>query len=119
MSEIAGVFNGSEKSGLLYCRFLGGEDLDGKQNSGNYRYDALTASMINCSGVAGETVAVMQDKLQSKVEKLGGALESLAIKISEYVIPFLTGLVESIKRRPKENTYCAVIPAVAIKRKQE
>lgn len=59
-------------------------------------YDALTASMNNCSGVAGETAAVMQDNLQSKVEQLGGALESLAIKLSEYVIPFLTGLVEKI-----------------------
>ena len=59
-------------------------------------YDALTASMNNCTGVAGETAAVMQDNLQSKVEQLGGALESLAIKLSEYVIPFLTGLVEKI-----------------------
>lgn len=59
-------------------------------------YDALTASMNNCSGVAGETADVMQDNLQSKVEQLGGALESLAIKLSEYVIPFLTGLVEKI-----------------------
>ncbi|MBQ7927101.1 MAG: phage tail tape measure protein [Lachnospiraceae bacterium] len=59
-------------------------------------YDALTASMNECSGVAGETAAVMQDNLQSKVEQLGGSLESLAIKLSEYVIPFLTGLVEKI-----------------------
>ena len=59
-------------------------------------YDALTASMNNCSGVAGETATVMQDNLQSKVEQLGGALESLAIKLSEYVLPFLTGLVEKI-----------------------
>ena len=59
-------------------------------------YDTLTASMNNCSGVAGETAAVMQDNLQSKVEQLGGSLESLAIKLSEYVIPYLTGLVEKI-----------------------
>ena len=59
-------------------------------------YDALTASMNECSGVAGKTAAVMQDNLQSKVEQLGGSLESLAIKLSEYVIPFLTRLVEKI-----------------------
>ena len=59
-------------------------------------YDALSASMSNCSGIAGETAAVMQDNLQSKVEQLGGSLESLAIKLSEYVIPYLTGLVEKI-----------------------
>ena len=59
-------------------------------------YDALSASMSNCSGIAGETASVMQDNLQSKVEQLGGSLESLAIKLSEYVIPYLTGLVEKI-----------------------
>ena len=59
-------------------------------------YDALSSSMNNCSGIAGETAAVMQDNLQSKVEQLGGSLESLAIKLSEYVIPYLTGLVEKI-----------------------
>ena len=56
-------------------------------------YDALSASMNNCTGVAGQTASVMQDNLQSKVEQLGGALESLAIKLAGYVIPFLTDLV--------------------------
>ena len=56
-------------------------------------YDALSKSMKNCSGVAGETAAVMQDNLQSKTEQLGGALESLTIQLSQYVIPFLTDLV--------------------------
>ncbi|WP_395152280.1 phage tail tape measure protein [uncultured Allofournierella sp.] len=59
-------------------------------------YDALSASMNNCSGVAGETAAVMQDNLQSKVEQMGGALETLAIKLADYVIPFLTKLVEKV-----------------------
>jgi len=59
-------------------------------------YDVLSASMNNCSEVAQKTAAVMQDNLQSKVEQLGGSLESLAIKLSEYVIPYLTGLVKKI-----------------------
>ena len=59
-------------------------------------YDALSSSVNNCSGIAGETASVMQDNLQSKVEQLGGSLESLAIKLSEFVIPYLTGLVEKI-----------------------
>lgn len=59
-------------------------------------YDELSASMNNCTGVAGETAAVMQDNLQSKVEQLGGALESLAIKMADYVIPFITKLVEGL-----------------------
>ncbi|WP_035315356.1 phage tail tape measure protein [Kineothrix alysoides] len=59
-------------------------------------YDALSTSMNTCNGVAGQTASVMQNNLQSKVEQLGGALESLAIKLSEYVIPFLTDLVVKI-----------------------
>lgn len=59
-------------------------------------YDALSASMNNCKGVAGETASVMQNNLQSKLEQLGGALESLAIKLADYVIPFLTSMVEKI-----------------------
>lgn len=55
-------------------------------------YNALSESMNNCSGGAGETAAVMQDNLSSKVEQMGGALESLVIKLSDYVIPFLTSL---------------------------
>lgn len=53
-------------------------------------YDKLSESMENSSGVADETAAVMQDNLQSKVEQLGGSLESLAIKLGDYVIPKLT-----------------------------
>lgn len=59
-------------------------------------YDALTASMNNCTGIAGQTASVMQDNLQSKVEQLGGALESLAIKLADYVIPFITSMTEKL-----------------------
>lgn len=65
-------------------------------NLSQAEYDELSASMNNCSGIAGETAAVMQDNLQSKIEQMGGALESLAIKLADYVIPFLTSLVEKI-----------------------
>jgi len=59
-------------------------------------YDALTASMNNCTGIAGQTASVMQDNLQNKVEQLGGALESLAIKLADYVIPFITSMTEKL-----------------------
>lgn len=65
-------------------------------NLSQSEYDKLSESMNNCSGIAGQTASVMQDNLQSKIEQLGGALESLAIKLSDHVIPFLTGLVEKI-----------------------
>ena len=94
-------FNGlTDDQKAYYATALAGKEgmsgLISLLNLTQEEYDALTASMNNCSGVAGETAAVMQDNLQSKVEQLGGALESLAIKLSEYVLPFLTGLVEKI-----------------------
>ncbi len=57
-------------------------------------YDAIAASMDNAGGVAEKTAAVMQDNLKSKVEQLGGALESLAIKLADYVIPYLQKFIE-------------------------
>lgn len=94
-------FNGlTDDQKAYYATALAGKEgmsgLISLLNLTQEEYDALTASMNHCTGVAGETAAVMQDNLQSKVEQLGGALESLAIKLSEYVIPFLTGLVEKI-----------------------
>lgn len=52
-------------------------------------YNAIADSMNNASGVAQKTADTMQDNLQSKVEQLGGALESLAIKLADYLIPHL------------------------------
>lgn len=96
-------FNGlTDDQKAYYATALAGKEgmsgLISLLNLTQEEYDALTASMNNCSGVAGETAAVMQDNLQSKVEQLGGALESLAIKLSDYVIPFLTELVNGLTR---------------------
>lgn len=57
-------------------------------------YNEIAKSMDNANGVAEETAAIMQDNLQSKVEQLFGALESLAIKLSDLVIPYLQKFVE-------------------------
>lgn len=57
-------------------------------------YNKIAESMNNAGGVAEKTAATMQDNLQSKVEQLGGSLESLAIKLSDYVIPNLQKFVE-------------------------
>lgn len=64
-------------------------------------YDKIAESMENANGVASKTASVMQDNLQSKVEQLGGALESLAIKLADHVIPavqkfvvWLTGVID-------------------------
>ena len=105
LDQIVGIMR-TEFSGLTedqqayYATALAGKEgmsgLISLLNLTQEEYDALSSSMNNCSGIAGETAAVMQDNLQSKVEQLGGSLESLAIKLSEYVIPYLTGLVEKI-----------------------
>ena len=96
-TEFAGL---TEDQKAYYATALAGKEgmsgLISLLNLTQEEYDALSASMNNCSGIAGETASVMQDNLQSKVEQLGGSLESLAIKLSEYVIPYLTGLVEKI-----------------------
>lgn len=94
--SMAGI-KGSQAGTSLRTVLAGKEGMPGLislLNLTQEEYDAMSASMNNCSGVAGETAAVMQDNLQNKVKQFGGALESLAIKLSEYVIPFLTGLVE-------------------------
>ena len=57
-------------------------------------YNEIAESMDNAGGVAEQTAAIMQDNLQSKLEQLGGALESLAIKMADYVIPYLQQFVE-------------------------
>jgi len=59
-------------------------------------YDTIAESMDNCSGVAQQTASVMQDNFGSKVEQLTGALETLAIELSEQVMPTLTEMVKKI-----------------------
>lgn len=57
-------------------------------------YDAISDSMYNAGGIASETATIMQDNLQIRVEQLGGALESLAIRLADQVIPMLSDFVE-------------------------
>lgn len=57
-------------------------------------YDAISDSMYNAGGIASETATIMQDNLQTRVEQLGGALESLAIRLADQVIPMLSDFVE-------------------------
>lgn len=57
-------------------------------------YNAIAESMDNAGGIAQETATIMQDNLQSKVEQLGGSLESLAIRLGDLVIPYVQQFVE-------------------------
>ncbi len=58
------------------------------------KYDEMTKTMAECDGVAKETAETMQDNLMSKLEQLGGALESLAIKLGDILLPPLKGVIE-------------------------
>lgn len=59
-------------------------------------YDDITASMLNSGGAAKETASVMQDNLASAVEQLGGAMESLAIRIGQQLTPIIRKVAEHI-----------------------
>ena len=59
-------------------------------------YAILSEEMKNCTGEAERTATVMQDNLNSKIEQLGGALESLAIKLGDILLPKLKDLIERI-----------------------
>lgn len=81
-ATIAGA-NG--QSGLLSVLNLSAEE-----------YANLSEEMNNCTGEAERTATVMQDNLNSKLEQLGGALESLAIKLGDIILPPLKDLIEKI-----------------------
>lgn len=65
-------------------------------NLSEEEYSQLSEEMKNCGGEAKRTAEIMQDNLKSKVEQLGGALESLAIRLGDLVIPWLTKFVEKL-----------------------
>lgn len=65
-------------------------------NLSQEEYDGIANSMYNSQGVAQETAEVMQDNLKSAVEQLGGALESLAIRIGQQLIPIIRKVAEYI-----------------------
>lgn len=79
----ASILAGTEgMSGLLALTSLSEE-----------QYTEISKSMQEAGGVAKETASIMQDNLTSKIEQLGGSLESLAIKLADYVIPYIQDFV--------------------------
>lgn len=65
-------------------------------NMSQKEYDEISKSMKNAGGVAKETAKIMRDNLMDKLEELGGALETLAIRLGDLVIPWLTKFVEKV-----------------------
>ena len=87
----------TDEQKAYYATILAGQEgqkgLLALLNLSEDEYNEIAKSMDNAGGVAENTAAIMQDNLQSKVEQLGGSLESLAIKLGDYVIPFLHNTV--------------------------
>ena len=87
----------SESEKAYYAATLAGkEGMSGMLallNLTEEEYAAIATSMDNSGGIAKQTAEVMQDNLQSKVEQLGGALESLAIKLTDLILPYLQDFV--------------------------
>jgi TP901 family phage tail tape measure protein len=99
LSEMRGSFSGlTDEQKTYYAATLAGQEgmsgLLSLLNMSQEEYDEIAESMDNAGGVAEQTAAIMQDNLHSKIEQLGGALESLAIKLADYVIPYLQKFVE-------------------------
>lgn len=99
VAEMRGSFEGlTDEQKTYYAATLAGQEgmsgLLSLLNLTQEEYDEIAASMDDAKGTAAETAAVMQDNLQSKVEQLVGSLESLAIKLADFVIPYLQIFVE-------------------------
>lgn len=98
LSEMRVSFSGltDEQKSYYAATLAGQEGMSGLltlMNMSQEEYDKISESMQNASGVAGETAAVMQDNLQSSIEQLGGAMESLAITLSKHIIPYVRDFV--------------------------
>lgn len=57
-------------------------------------YDKLAQTMYESQGIADTTARTMQDNLAMAVEQLGGAFETLAIRIGDVATPMIRSLVE-------------------------
>lgn len=89
------------EKGQYAAQLAGQEGMSGllsMLNMTQEEYDNIAASMYNSNGVAQETAEVMQDNLKSAVEQLGGALESLVIKIGQQLIPVIRDVAEAITK---------------------
>lgn len=98
VGEMRGSFEGlTDEQKTYYAAVLAGQEgvsgLLSLLNLTEEEYNEIAESMDNATGVAAQTAAVMQDNLQSKVEQLLGSLESLAIKLADFVIPYLQQFV--------------------------
>lgn len=99
LAEMREKFSGmTDEQKTYYAAMLAGQEgMSGMLailNMSQEEYDQIADSMNNAAGVADETASVMQDNLKSGVEQLQGSLETLAIKLSDLVVPKLREIVD-------------------------
>lgn len=59
-------------------------------------WDRLSDTMYNSAGVADQTARTMQDNLPMAIEQMGGAFETLAIRIGDIMTPAFQSVIETI-----------------------
>lgn len=101
LNMMRGSFSGlTDEQKSYYAAVLAGKTgMSGMlslMNLSQEEYDKIATSMDNSGGVAQETAEVMQNNLKSALEQLGGALESLAIRIGDQLIPIIRKVAEYI-----------------------
>lgn len=62
-------------------------------NSSDSDYTGLTEQINNAGGTAKQMAETMQDNLAGSMEELGGALETLAIKLGDVLVPVIRDIV--------------------------
>ena len=64
--------------------------------AGPDKLNKLTKSLENSNGAAEQMAKTMQNNLKSKVEQLGGALESVAIRVGDRLFPLIAPQIEKL-----------------------
>lgn len=65
-------------------------------SAGPAEFDKMTAALQNSAGSSAEAAAIMKDNFKGAMEQLGGAVETLAIGISDVLTPAIRWVTEKI-----------------------
>ena len=94
-TQMAGLTNEQKQNALV--TLFGQEALSGLMvlmEAGPEKLGSLTEAYENCDGAASEMAKTMTDNLQGDIEGFGGAMESAALSLSDFLTPALRGVVQ-------------------------
>ena len=103
MHDMKKGFSGlTEEQKLFYANQIFGKTATAGMlaviNSTDDAYDSLERSIKGASGAAGEAASGRLDNLNGQLTLLKSAIESIAIRIGEFVLPYLKQFVEWAQR---------------------